>query len=194
MPLPHGTEVTLRVEREVSGRRVPQGAAGRVHQLLDGGMIEIMVVGVGVGLYRRDELVPRQEGQARFARRRATDWDALTPCRVLEATVGSRAWGLSDEGSDTDLRGLFALPLPWTLGLLEPPGDLVSAARSLNNSEAAAARVAPSTRRTPSEYSSATRSAARRTTSRRYVAVRPSVAEIASSRSSPSSASPNPVP
>ena len=127
MPLPHGTEVTLRVEREVEGRRVPQGAAGRVHHLRGDGLVEVMVVGVGVGVYRRDELLPRHDGQARFARRREADWSALLPCRVLEATVGSRAWGLADAGSDTDLRGLFALPLPWTLGLVEAPADLVSA-------------------------------------------------------------------
>src|SRR5439155_4394644 len=29
--------------------------------------------------------------------------------------------------SDTDVRGLFALPFPWTVGLAEPPLDLVSA-------------------------------------------------------------------
>jgi hypothetical protein len=34
---------------------------------------------------------------------------------------------LADEASDTDLRGVFALPLPWNWGLLEVPTDLVSA-------------------------------------------------------------------
>ena len=41
--------------------------------------------------------------------------------------MGSRAWGLAGEGSDTDRRGVFALPFPWTTGLAEPPRDLVSA-------------------------------------------------------------------
>jgi hypothetical protein len=45
---------------------------------------------------------------------------------VLTATVGSRAWGLADEGSDHDVRGAFVLPFAWTLGLGEPPRDLVS--------------------------------------------------------------------
>ena len=127
VPLPHGTEVVLGVERTVAGKRVPQGALGRVTKSPDErGMVEITIVGIGAAMYRRDELVPRREGQARFARRRATDWDALAGCHVLEATVGSRAWGLSDERSDTDVRGLFALPFPWTTGLAEPPSDLVS--------------------------------------------------------------------
>jgi hypothetical protein len=126
VPLPHGTEVTLRVDRQVGERRVPRGAVGRVQKVLPDDQVEIAIVGVGAAVYRRDEVVPRKIGQVQFAQRRAHDWDALMPCRVLEATVGSRAWGLASEGSDTDLRGLFALPLPWTLGLLESPADLVS--------------------------------------------------------------------
>src|SRR5206468_12184673 len=56
----------------------------------------------------------RKVGQVRFARRREAVWSALRPCSVLETTVGSHAWGLADEASDTDVRGLFALPFPWT--------------------------------------------------------------------------------
>jgi hypothetical protein len=41
--------------------------------------------------------------------------------------VGSRAWGLADEGSDTDLRGVFALPFSWASGLVDPPHTLTSA-------------------------------------------------------------------
>jgi hypothetical protein len=73
------------------------------------------------------EILPRRPGQVRFAEQRAADWDSLRRCVVLEATVGSRAWGLADEGSDVDLRGVFALPLPWTHGLLEAPHTLTSA-------------------------------------------------------------------
>jgi hypothetical protein len=125
VPLPHGTEVSLRVDRLVGERRVPQGSLGRVVKT-SGDMVEVMIVGVGTALYRRDEVMPRKVGQEKYALRRAADWEALTPCVVLQTTVGSRAWGLSDEGSDLDVRGLFALPLSWTLGLAEPPRDLVS--------------------------------------------------------------------
>jgi hypothetical protein len=86
-----------------------------------------MVVGVGVLRYTRRELLPRKIGQVRWARRRADAWEALAGCTVIEATVGSRAWGLADEGSDHDLRGVFVLPFPWTLGLGDPPRDRVSA-------------------------------------------------------------------
>jgi hypothetical protein len=126
VPLPNGTEVTTRVDRVLSAdRRVPQGAVGRVVAQREG-ELDVMIVGVGVLRYARRELVPRKIGQVRWARRRADAWDALRPCTVLEATVGSRAWGLADEGSDHDQRGAFVLPFSWTLGLGEPPRDLVS--------------------------------------------------------------------
>ena len=127
VPLPNGTEVVSRVDRLLEGgRRVPQGALGRVASQ-DGDAFVVRVVGVGDVPYRRDELVPHKAGQWRYAQRRAAAWGALRPCAVLETRVGSHAWGLADENSDTDLRGLFALPFPWAAGLGAPPLDLVSA-------------------------------------------------------------------
>ncbi|AEI65760.1 DEAD/DEAH box helicase [Corallococcus macrosporus] len=127
VPLPHGTEVTTRVERLASGgRRIPQGVVGRVVRAHDGGF-DVQIVGVGEVWFARDELVPRRPGQVQFAQRREAAWSALTPCVVLETRVGSHAWGLADERSDVDVRGVFALPLPWTFGLTEAPRDLVSA-------------------------------------------------------------------
>lgn len=126
VPLPSGTEVTTRVARVVpGGRPVPEGAVGRVVGAA-GAMFDVKILGVGVLRYARSELVPRKVGQVRYAQRRADAWEALRPCTVLEATVGSRAWGLAEEGSDTDLRGAFVLPFPWSAGLGEPPRDLVS--------------------------------------------------------------------
>ncbi len=124
--LPHGTEVITGVDRVVGGRTIPQGTVGRVMRS-EGDELDVVVVGVGTLRYARRELTPRRVGQALFAVRRAAAWDSLAPCTVLTATVGSRAWGLADEGSDLDRRGAFVLPLPWTLGLVAPPEDLVSA-------------------------------------------------------------------
>lgn len=124
--LPHGTEVTTRVERLLGERRLAPGLVGRVARARDGGY-DVQVAGVGEVWFRRDELLPRHEGQTAFAVRRDAAWTALRSCAVLEATVGSRAWGLADATSDTDVRGAFLLPFPWTTGLVEPPRDLVSA-------------------------------------------------------------------
>ncbi|WP_163870269.1 DNA polymerase beta superfamily protein [Myxococcus eversor] len=127
VPLPHGTEVTTRVERLASGgRRIPQGVVGRVVRARDGGL-DIQIVGMGEVWFAREELVPRRPGQVQFARRREAAWQSLVPCVVLETRVGSHAWGLANEKSDVDVRGIFALPLSWTFGLVEAPMDLVSA-------------------------------------------------------------------
>ena len=125
VPLPHGTEVVTRVDRVVGDRRVPQGTVGRVTKT-DDDVVEVTVVGVGVLRYARDELTARRVGQALFAHRRAERWDALLPCVVLDTVVGSRAWGLADATSDEDRRGVFAIPFPWTQGLVAAPEDLVS--------------------------------------------------------------------
>jgi hypothetical protein len=126
VPLPHGTEVVTRVERILGERRVPQGSVGRVTKV-DGDDLDVTILGVGVVRYERGELSPRRIGQVLFAHRRADTWAALRGCVVLETTVGSHAWGLADPDSDIDHRGVFALPLSWTQGLVAPPGDLVSA-------------------------------------------------------------------
>jgi hypothetical protein len=126
VPLPHGTEVVTRVDKSEGERRVPRGSIGRVAKI-EGDDVDVTIVGVGTLRYARGELVPRRVGQALFAQRREDAWSALRPCAVLETTVGSRAWGLADESSDVDLRGVFAHPFSWTQGLVDPPDDLVSA-------------------------------------------------------------------
>lgn len=128
VPLPNGTEVTTRVAKVVKdGHILAQGAMGRVVNRSDDGLrLDVHIVGVGVLSFHRDELTPRKVGQLRYATRRQASWDSLHPCVILETTVGSRAWGMADEGSDTDTRGAFALPTSWTFGLVDPPEDLTS--------------------------------------------------------------------
>jgi hypothetical protein len=126
MPLPHGTEVVARADRVLPDRLVPEGSVGRV-VAVRGGHVDVHIVGVGVVRYERRDLVPRRIGQVRYARRREGAWQSLRSCVVLETIVGSQAWGLADDGSDVDVRGVFVLPLPWTAGLVSPPVDLVDA-------------------------------------------------------------------
>jgi hypothetical protein len=133
--LPHGTEVTTRVDRDLGGRVVKQGAIGRV-KAIEADRITVQIVGVGLVSYARSELIPRKRAQLDYAIRREATWQALRPNVVLETVVGSRAWGLAEEGSDTDHRGIFVLPFPWTTGLVDPPTDLISADGSSNYWEA----------------------------------------------------------
>lgn len=124
--LPHGTEVVTCAVVELADRVLPMGAVGRVAESR-GDRVVVDLVGVGLLELARRDVAPRKVGQARFAARRADAWGALSSTIVLRATVGSRAWGLADERSDVDERGVFALPLGWTVGLAERTVDLVSA-------------------------------------------------------------------
>src|SRR6185295_5924426 len=76
--------------------------------------------------YLREELTPRKLGVVRYAQRRQAAWQDLHGCIAIDTLVGSRAWGVAEEGSDEDRRGVFVLPAPWLTGLAEPPLDLVS--------------------------------------------------------------------
>lgn len=125
VPLPPGTEVTTRVDRVLGDRVVGQGAVGRV-VALDGDAVVLDVVGVGRARYLRAEVVPRKLGLVRYAQRRHDAWNDLAPTIVLDAVVGSRAWGLEHAGSDEDRRGVFVLPFAWQTGLVDPPLDLAS--------------------------------------------------------------------
>ncbi|WP_394821295.1 DNA polymerase beta superfamily protein [Pendulispora albinea] len=118
--LPHGTEVVTRVERPLGEKRVPQGTVGRVARF-EGDVIDVAIMGIGVVRDARSELSARRVGQALVAQRRADAWEALRPCVMLDATVGSRVWGLADETSDEDHRGVFALPFTRTIGLVASP-------------------------------------------------------------------------
>jgi hypothetical protein len=122
---PPGDELA-RAAKE-SMRPIPAGSVGTVVELLPDGRLRVRVVGRGEHVYARSELRPAQAGQIRFAVARARDEAALLPCVVLEATVGSRAWGLAEDGSDHDVRGVFLLPFGWREGLATPPAVLVSA-------------------------------------------------------------------
>jgi predicted nucleotidyltransferase len=129
VPLPPGTEVVTRVARLVDGELRPGGATGRVTAITagpEGERIEVVFIDGRRALYLRDELTPRKLGVARYARRRQAAWDQLHGCIVIDTLVGSRAWGVADEGSDVDRRGVFVAPAPWLTGLAEPPLDLVS--------------------------------------------------------------------
>jgi hypothetical protein len=129
VPLPPGTEVVTRVARILDGELRPGGATGRVAAIRpaeDGDWIDVVFIDGRRATYLREELTPRKLGVARYAQRRHAAWDQLHPCVVIDTLVGSRAWGVADEGSDEDRRGVFVLPAPWLTGLADPPLDLVS--------------------------------------------------------------------
>lgn len=128
--LPVGTEVVTRVDRMVDGKVRTQGAVGKVVGLDAAGLFMIGFVDGKQGTFARSELLPRKLGLLRYEQRRESTWHQLANTVVLDALVGSTAWGLADSNSDQDHRGIFVLPLPWLTGLVEPPTDLLSEDRT----------------------------------------------------------------
>jgi hypothetical protein len=126
IPLPHGTDVVTLVPGRAEGTEIAAGTIGRIVGS-DGDSLDLQLLGIGVVRYQRSEVAPYRSGQIRFAVARDQAWQALRPNVVLEAVVGSRAWGLADTDSDTDVRGVFVLPFPWTARAGAKPEDLVSA-------------------------------------------------------------------
>lgn len=124
--LPHGTDVVTRVERRIKSAEIPAGTVGRVVGAQEND-VDILIFGVGTVRYRRSDVAAFRSGQLRYALTRESAWNALRPNVVVEAVVGSRAWGLADATSDTDLRGVFVLPFSWLARVGSSPEDLLSA-------------------------------------------------------------------
>lgn len=129
VPLVHGSEVstTVALVWPGSSRPIPMGTIGRITALHDDDTVDVRLVGRGVLRVARGSVVPRNDGQMRFALTRAATERALAPCVVYEATVGSRAWGLADQHSDHDTRGVLLWPFPWACARARVPDVVTSA-------------------------------------------------------------------
>ncbi len=125
--LPHGCEVTLRRSVAFADAQLPMGTVGRVTGHPQPGRVQVTVVGRGALILPREDIVPRTDGQLRHAVDRARAEAALGPCVLARATVGSRAWGLSDASSDHDTRGVLLWPFPWASARGRVPDVVVSA-------------------------------------------------------------------
>jgi hypothetical protein len=130
LTIPAGTQVVVRagVRDEPGAELAPAGAVGvvvAVPERVDGAYIVRLPDGREVGL-RRTQLRIRKEHQRAGALPPAPEPDSLRPYIIYRCVVGSRAFGLDDERSDTDRRGVYLPParLHWSLaGLPEQIED-----------------------------------------------------------------------
>lgn len=130
LTIPAGTQVVARAAvRDAAGVELaPAGAVGvvvAVPERVDGAYIVRLPAGGEVAL-RRDELSIRKAQQREGVLPAAPAPDALRPCIIYRCVVGSRAYGLDDDASDTDRRGFYLPParLHWSLaGLPEQIED-----------------------------------------------------------------------
>jgi uncharacterized protein len=122
--LPIGTQVVLREPLDdLVGTRAQRGATGTVTSLA-GGRYEVTLSDGRRLLARRDELNLRKAYQSTLALQLdpVTDPHLLvTEHTVYAAVVGSRAFGLDDDASDTDVRAVYVAPTDLFWSLSKPP-------------------------------------------------------------------------
>lgn len=119
--LPVGTQVVSRIEiRDAKGTVLcPEGAVGVVVKAPADGTHAYRVRlpdGMEVSL-QRNNLTVRKHQQRDDLEALGVEDDALLDCVIYRCLVGSRAYGLNEEGSDVDRRGIYLPPaeLHWSL-------------------------------------------------------------------------------
>lgn len=123
--LPIGTQVVLRgATVDSDGATVQRGAAGVVAEDT-GGAYRVRLSDGRAVLCERSDLTLRrafQHDQAITSGAPEIDGHALVRQHTIYmAVIGSRAFGLAVEGSDTDLRGTYVAPTPMFWSLTKPP-------------------------------------------------------------------------
>jgi hypothetical protein len=121
--LPVGTQVVLRVERpELGGGTAQRGATGRISRVTADGQYVVRLVDGREATAQRDQLSLRTAYQREAVAVDLPDGDRLVrEHTIYAAVVGSRAFGLDTDTSDTDTRGVYVAPTEafWSLG--KPP-------------------------------------------------------------------------
>ena len=124
--LPHGTQVVLRdAGQDSTGLTVQRGATGRVVGY-DGARYRVALPDGRELSCVRGQVSLRREWQRSVALGDAADdGPSLVRDRTCySAVVGSRAFGLDVDGSDTDVRGVFVAPTAAFWSLVKPPAHV----------------------------------------------------------------------
>lgn len=121
--LPVGTQVVVRVELPAAdGSTAQRGATGRVGGVTADGRYVVRLVDGREVTAKRDQLSLRTAYQSEVVAVDQPDGDRLVrEHTIYAAVVGSRAFGLDTDASDTDTRGVYVAPTEafWSLG--KPP-------------------------------------------------------------------------
>jgi uncharacterized protein len=106
--LPVGTQVVLRVERrDAAGGTAQRGATGRVSGMTADGQYVVRLVDGREAAARRDQLSLRTAYQSEAIAVDQPDGEQLVrEHTIYAAVVGSRAFGLDTDASDTDTRSV----------------------------------------------------------------------------------------
>lgn len=120
--LPIGTQIVTRAELPATADRAAV-AAGLVGVIVKAPTDQThayrvqMVNGIEVSLTRNEFSIRKQYQQAGMTHRHEIDEQVLRSGIILRVVVGSRAYGLERDASDTDVRGVYVPPadLHWSL-------------------------------------------------------------------------------
>ena len=121
--MPVGTQVVLRVARaDGEGGTAQRGSTGRVSGVTPDGKYEVRLVDGRETVARRDQLSLRAAYQDEAIEVEQPDGDRLVrEHTIYAAVVGSRAFGLDTDSSDTDTRGVYVAPTESFWSLAKPP-------------------------------------------------------------------------
>jgi hypothetical protein len=124
--LPVGTQVVLRVvQPDTAGGTAQRGATGRVCGLTGDGRYQVRLPDGREVAAGRDQLSLRTAYQDEATLVAEVDGDRLVrEHTIYAAVVGSRAFGLSTETSDTDTRGVYVAPTESFWSLAKPPAHV----------------------------------------------------------------------
>jgi predicted nucleotidyltransferase len=121
--LPKGTRVVLRHRVEQDGLYAKSGSLGKVLSF-DNRQYTVEFPNGGTFSVPRDYLKLQSKDLLDKLGQRQWEFSEFSEDVCLEVVVGSTAWGLSDENSDEDVRGVFVLPAEARAGLWEPPDEI----------------------------------------------------------------------
>jgi len=121
--LPVGTQVVIRVAApDDHGGTAQRGATGRVAGITPDGRYTVRLVDGRETIARRDQLSLRTAYQDEAIELDQPDGDRLVrEHTIYAAIVGSRAFGLDTDDSDTDTRGVYVAPTESFWSLAKPP-------------------------------------------------------------------------
>jgi hypothetical protein len=124
--LPVGTQVVIRVAApDDQGGTAQRGATGRVAGITPDGRYTVRLVDGRGTVARRDQLSLRTAYQDEAIELGQPDGDRLVrEHTIYAAVVGSRAFGLDTDESDTDTRGVYVAPTAAFWSLAKPPAHV----------------------------------------------------------------------
>jgi hypothetical protein len=136
--LPLGTYVVLREPLpDADGVVVRPGVAGRIAEVTADGRYLVRFAGAGAGAGAGEVVVGREQVSLFRSYQREIGLGALSgglsavaaetlvrEHTIYAAVVGSRAFGLDTEHSDTDTRGVYVVPTPGFWSLSKPPSHI----------------------------------------------------------------------